>query len=186
MTIFKRLLEKHLLKIAVDMQTLNNRINNIDVSQYVTIGDVQNEITVSAETIRSSVDMLLMESQQLNKRMQLIESISDNASLIQKIETLEQATIWKQAFWGSTKIADYKENALCTVSSNWQEMRIEYKLKNSTQSQFVLLYNDIKSKSRKAYSLGQGVADIVMETDGQLKCFSVTEPNVRILGVFWR
>lgn len=103
-----------------------------------------------------------------------------------KIDRLDEDIFWKQAFWGTTKIADYKENALCTVPSTWKELRIEYKLKNSTQSEFVVIYNDIESRARKAYSLGQGVADIVMETDGRLKCFSVTEPNVRILGVFWR
>lgn len=103
-----------------------------------------------------------------------------------RVDLVEEKTLWHQAFWGTTKIADYKENALCTVPSDWREMRIEYKLKNSTQSEFVMIYNDIQSRARKAYSLGQGVADIVMETDGQLKCFSVTEPNVRILGVFWR
>lgn len=93
---------------------------------------------------------------------------------------------WIQAFTGVVKLVDYKEKALCTLDPDWEEMRIEYKFKGTAQPEFALIYNDINSASRKAYSLGQGVADIVMETNGELKCFSVSEPNVRIASVYYK
>lgn len=93
---------------------------------------------------------------------------------------------WKQAFYGVSKLADHKENPLCTVPSTWKEMRIEFQYKASTQPQFAMVFNDINSAINKAYTLGYGVGDVLIGADGTFKCFAVTEPNVRIKGVFWR
>lgn len=93
---------------------------------------------------------------------------------------------WTKAFSGTVKLADYTTNALCTLPVEWEEMRIEIKLRNSTQTQYILIYNDISSSVRKAYSLGVGAGDIIMETNGELKCFAVTEPNLRILSVYYK
>lgn len=93
---------------------------------------------------------------------------------------------WKQAFYGVVKLADYKENPLCTVPSAWKEMRIEFQYKASTQPQFAMIFNDINSSINKAYTLGYGIGDVLIEVDGTFKCFAVTEPNVRIKGVWWR
>lgn len=96
------------------------------------------------------------------------------------------ASDWKQAFYGVSKLADYKENPLCTVPSTWKEMRIEFQYKASTQPQFAMVFNDINSAINKAYTLGYGIGDVLIGADGTFKCFAVTEPNVRIKGVFWR
>lgn len=93
---------------------------------------------------------------------------------------------WKQAFYGVSKLADHKENPLCTVPSTWKEMRIEFQYKASTQPQFAMVFNDINSAINKAYTLGYGIGDVLIGADGTFKCFAVTEPNVRIKGVFWR
>lgn len=93
---------------------------------------------------------------------------------------------WKQAFQGVVKLADYKENPLCTVSTRWKEMRIEFQFRASTQPQFAMVFNDIDSIASKVYTLGYGIGDVVIDIDGTIKCFAVTEPDVRIRSIYWR
>lgn len=130
----------------------------------------------------------------LNQKGFLVENdLTPVLTVLQEFNTNKSSIInssfvdtWKQAFQGAVKLADYKETPLCTVPLTWKEMRIEFQFKASTQPQFVMVFNDINSTINKAYTLGYGIGDVVMGTDGTIKCFAVVEPNVRIRSIYWR
>lgn len=175
-----------LTSIEEQLQELNVVKSNIS-SVETKVTDVEGLVNstkseLSAYQTRNTNQISTIESQltaEINRLESELKQISSSNVDLSQFD-------WKRAFFGSTKLADYKENPLCTLPAEWKEVRVEYQMKNSTQPEFILAFNDIQSKQRKAYSLGNGIADIVMETDGAMKCFSVTEPNVRIRSVFWR
>lgn len=199
--------------IGKDVKTINDRITDLIQSlNNNPTGDsnVANEMS----ELKTLVGIFIIKTQELSQKIDAFEHSTDNnqidsiaeqinnissqlpllESRLADAETTLQSqastsgvvTEWTQAFTGVVKLAEYTTNALCTLPTGWKELRIEYKFKASTQSEYKLIFNDINSSVRKAYSLGTGVGDIVIDTDGTLKCFAVVEPNVRILGVYYK
>lgn len=199
--------------IGKDVKTINDRINDLiqslnnnpagdtsvanDMSELKTLVGIfiikTQELSQKIDTFEHSTD-----SSQLNSITEQINNISSQLPLLDSRLTDAEATLqsqastngvtkeWTQAFTGAVKLAEYTTNALCTLPTGWKELRIEYKFKASTQSEYKLMFNDINSSVRKAYTLGTGVGDIVIDVDGTLKCFAVVEPNIRILGVYYK
>lgn len=199
--------------IGKDVKTINDRINDLIQSlnnHPAEDTSVANEMS----ELKTVVGIFIIKTQELSQKIDAFEHSTDNnqidsiteqinnissqlpllESRLANAETTLQSqasasgvvTEWTQAFTGLVKLAEYTTNALCTLPVGWKELRIEYKFKASTQSEYKLIFNDINSSIRKAYSLGTGVGDIVIDTDGTLKCFAVIEPNVRILGVYYK
>lgn len=200
--------------IGKDVKTINDRINDLIQSlNNNPIGDT-NVLTNEISDIKTLVGIFIIKTQELSQKIDTFEHSTDSSQLnslteqinniasqlpslqsrLTDVETTlqNQASTngvtkeWTQAFTGAVKLAEYTTNALCTLPMGWKELRVEYKFKASTQSEYKLMFNDINSSARKAYTLGTGVGDIVIDVDGTLKCFAVVEPNVRILGVYYK
>lgn len=158
-----------IVSIAKDINDLNDKINNNSKSTITVSNTINNN--------PSSIGELAIVNNEIY--------ISVNTTSPSDWKCLTVYRDWKMHFSGAVKIAEYTTTNMTVLDPSWRELRIEFKVKNSSSNSYATIYNDIKSSIRKAYSLGSGL-DIIIEIDGGLKCLVSPDVNTRILSIYWR